>query len=192
MPLTPLISASARLWFMAGQIVSHTPVFVWFVLAALVVLGLTQARERRIGVVRATTLPLAMVALSLWGTASLFAAGPHLALVLGAWFAAASAAFAVVLRRAPPAGTRFDAASSAFVVPGSWIPMLVIVGVFALRYASNVALAIQPALVADTSFGMAIAACSGLFTGIFAARAARLRLLAQRDPLPMVAASRLA
>lgn len=123
MPLTTPIPVFARLWIMAGQIVSHTPVAVWFVLAALVVLGAMQTRERRVGVGRATALPLAMVALSLWGTSSLFAAGPHLALVLAAWFADAAAAFAIVVRRAPPAGTRFDAATASFVVPGSWIPM---------------------------------------------------------------------
>jgi hypothetical protein len=166
--------------------VSHTPAFVWFVLAALIVLGALQARERRVSLARVTALPALMVVLSLWGTASLFATGPHVAAVLAAWTASALAAFLVVVRRAPPGGTRFDAATGSFVVPGSWMPMLLVVGVFALRYATNVALAIQPPLGADASFGTAIAACSGLFTGIFAARAARLRPLARRaaPPLP--------
>jgi uncharacterized membrane protein len=179
-------AARARLSIMAGQIVSHTPAFVWFVLAALIVLGALQARERRVSLARVTALPALMVVLSLWGTASLFATGPHVAAVLAAWTASALAAFLVVVRRAPPAGTRFDAATGSFVVPGSWMPMLLVVGVFALRYATNVALAIQPPLGADVSFGTAIAACSGLFTGIFAARAARLRPLARRaaPPLP--------
>lgn len=186
------VAARHRLSIMAGQIVSHTPPFVWFVLAALIVLGVLQARERRIGAARATVLPLAMVALSLWGTSSLFATGPHLALAIASWFGAATAAVAVVLRRAPPAGTRFDAATASFVVPGSWIPMLLIVAVFALRYATNVALAMQPVLAADAGFGIAVAASSGLFTGVFAARAARLRLLAQPHTLAVLPASNLA
>jgi uncharacterized membrane protein len=181
----------ARLSITAGQIVSHTPVFVWFVLAGLVVLGALQARQRHVSLTRATMLPLAIVALSLWGTASLFA-GSYLALVLAGWSAAVAAGFATVVRRAPAAGTRFDPSTGSFVVPGSWIPMLLILAVFALRYATNVALALQPVLAADANFAVGIAACSGLFTGIFAARAARLRLLAQRSALPTLAASNLA
>jgi uncharacterized membrane protein len=182
----------ARLFAMGGQIVSHTPVIVWGLLAALLALGLSQARERRVGFARATVLPLAMVALSLWGTASLFGNGPHLTLVLGSWLAAALAAFVPVVRLPAPAGTRFDAASNSFTLPGSWIPMLLIVGVFVLRYATNVALAIQPALGADTAFATGIAAVSGLFTGAFGGRAARLWQLAQRRHATVAVAAGLA
>ena len=170
----------ARAAAMAGQIVSHTPPYVWGVLVLLVALGVSQARERRVGHARATALPPAMVALSLWGTASLFGHGPHVLLVLASWLAAGSTAFVSVTRRAPQRGTHFDRASNSFVMPGSWAPMLLITGVFALRYASNVALALQPALAADASFAGGVAALSGLLTGVFAGRAARLWQLAQR------------
>jgi uncharacterized membrane protein len=184
--------ARARLSTMAGQIVSHTPVFVWGVLAALIVLGLSQARERRVSLARATVLPFAMVALSLWGTASLFASGPHLPLVLASWLAAALATFLPVMRLPAPLGTRFDAASNGFTLPASWMPMLLIVGVFALRYATNVALAMQPALSGDATFAAGIAAVSGLFTGGFGGRAARLWLLAQRRHAPRLPAPNIA
>jgi hypothetical protein len=183
MPLTPLAVIHTTA-VTAGQIVSHTPVVVWAVLAGLIVLGASQARARRVGLARATALPLAMVAMSLWGTASLFGSGAHLTLVLASWLAAAAAAFVPVMRLAAAHGTQFDAGSNSFVVPGSWMPMLLIAGVFALRYATNVALALQPALAADATFAAGVAALSGLFTGVFGGRAARLwRLAQQRAPL---------
>jgi uncharacterized membrane protein len=181
----------ARGAFMAGQIVSHTPLYVWGVLALLVALGASQARDRRVGLARATALPLAMVILSLWGTASLFSHGPHLMPVLASWVGAAVAAFVSVTRGAPQRGTHFDATSNSFFVPGSWMPMLLITGVFVLRYATNVALALQPALSTDASFATGVAALSGLFTGAFAGRAARLWQLAQR-PAPLLAANPIA
>lgn len=178
--------ARSRFALMAGQIVSHTPVFVWGLLALLIAVGTSQARQRRLGAARAKVLPVAMMALSLWGTVSLFASGSHAALVLASWLAAAALAFAPIARLAPPAGTRFEAGSNSFTLPGSWAPMLLILGVFSLRYATNVALAIQPALSSDAQFAMAVAALSGLFTGAFGGRAARLWPLARR-PAPALA-----
>jgi hypothetical protein len=186
MPLTPpvaihMTAALGRLAVMAGQIVSHTPPMVWALLAGLVALGLSQARERRVGLARATMLPLAMVALSLWGTASLYGHGPHLPLVLGAWLVPASAAFFAVARTAPARGTQFDPVAKVFVVPASWLPMLLIVGVFVLRYATNVALALHPELASDAGFCVSTTLVSAGFTGIFGGRAARLWQFAQRQ-----------
>jgi uncharacterized membrane protein len=186
------VPTRGRLAAMAGQIVSHTPVFVWGLLAVLIGVGLMQARERRASMTRATVLPALMVALSLWSTASLFASGAHLALAVTSWLVMASLAFGPVAIGQPPRGTRFDAATATFLLPGSWAPMLLIVCVFAVRYAANVTLAIDPAMASDASFVAAVAAISGAFTGAFGGRAARLWQLARRHPSSVLATTSIA
>lgn len=180
MPLTSLAGISR----MAGQIVSHTALVVWGVLALLIALGLGQLRQRRAGVARVTVLPLAAMALSLWGTASLFGHA-HLLLVLLAWIGAAAATFFAIARNAPPRSAAFDAAARTLLLPGSWAPLALMLGIFSLRYATNVALAIHPGLAADALFATAIALTSGAFTGAFGGRAARLWKLMGGPPWPM-------
>jgi uncharacterized membrane protein len=167
------VATRTRLWITVTQIVSHTPTFVWALFAALIAVGLLQARERRVGVGRATTLPVAMMALSLWGTVSLFAAGPHLVLAIASWLAGAVATFLPTARTRAPDGTRFDASTRSLVLPASWTPLVLIVGVFALRYAVKVASIMHPELALDTGFVAMGSLLSGLFTGTFGGRAAR-------------------
>lgn len=169
MPFTSIAAASR----LAGQILSHTPPVVWALLALLVALGLAQTRERRMTVTRATVLPLAMMALSLWGTASLFGHA-HLLPVTASWLGAAAMTFATVGRTAPPRAAAFDAATLTLVLPGTWAPLGLMLAVFALRYATNVALALHPELAVDTLFAMGVAIASGLLTGAFGGRSARL------------------
>lgn len=166
---------------MLVQIALNTPVWVWGLLAALVVLGLTQVRNRSAGLPRTVVLPLAMGSFSLWGLVNGFGATPA---NLGTWLAAAAVALTVVMLRPLPAGVRYDAARRAFALPGSWVPLVLILGIFSIKYATGVMLAMQPALRADAGFALAVAAASGLFSGIFAGRTVRLLRLALRPPAP--------
>ena len=49
------------------DILEHTPVWVWIVFAALILLGLQQSRTRDVSIARATILPVVMIVLSLSG-----------------------------------------------------------------------------------------------------------------------------
>ncbi|MGE0333380.1 MAG: DUF6622 family protein [Ramlibacter sp.] len=166
---------------MLVQIAINTPVWVWGLLAALVVLGLSQARDRSVGLTRTMVLPLGMGVFSLSGLVTGLGASPT---VLGTWLVAAAVALAAVLVRPLPAGVRYDAASRSFALPGSWVPLVLILGIFSIKYATGVALAMQPALRADAAFALAVAAASGLFSGIFAGRTLRLLRLARRPAAP--------
>lgn len=162
---------------MLVQIALNTPLWVWGLLAALVVLGLTQVRDRSAGLPRTVVTPLAMGSLSLWGVVSGFGASPA---VLGAWLAAAAVPVTVLLMRPLPAGVRYDAARREFALPGSWVPLALILGIFSVKYATGVTLAMHPALRVDPSFALAVATLAGLFSGIFAGRTLRLLRLAVR------------
>lgn len=165
---------------MLGPVLKSTPPWVWGLLAALTALGLSQARTRSASLARITFMPVAMIALSLWGTASAFGSSPQFGSVVLAWLAAAAAALAIVAPFAPPPGTRYDATTRTFTLPGSWIPMLLILGIFLTKYIVGVELAMQPALAHDGSYTLAVGTVYGVFSGLFAGRGARLWRLASR------------
>jgi hypothetical protein len=88
----------------------------------------------------------------------------------------------LIAPRAPLAGTTYDAASRSFNVPGSWMPLALILGIFLTKYIVGVELAMQPALAEDGQYSLIVGGLYGLFSGTFAGRAARLWLLALRSP----------
>lgn len=148
-------------------VVSHTPSWVWALLAALVAFGARQTRDQRLSERRLWTLPLAFSALSLLGIGQSFG---WLSVAQPAWLAGvmAGAAASVVLglpRRIKPLP------DGLYLVRGSWLPMAVILTVFALRYALAVVLSSAPALADHASWATVAGAVYGLPTGLYAARA---------------------
>jgi hypothetical protein len=138
---------------MLGPVLKSTPPWVWGLLAVLTWLGLSQARARTAGLARVTFMPIAMTALSVWGTMSAFGGSPQFGSVLLAWSAAATVALATLAPMAAPAGTRYDV---------------------------GVELAMQPGLARDGQYAVMAGALYGLFSGIFTGRAVRLWRLASR------------
>lgn len=166
---------------MLASIVRHTPPWVWGLLAALLALGASQMREREAGLPRVLLMPLGMAAFSVAGLASAF--GAHPAGTLGAWLLAALlvAGAGLLWRAQAPAGVRYYAGEGRFLLPGSAVPLLLVLGIFLTKYIVGVELALQPALAHDTAFTLQVATLYGLFNGMFLARAARLWRLTRAD-----------
>ncbi|MFT4243413.1 MAG: hypothetical protein QM569_14165 [Acidovorax sp.] len=167
------------------QIVQQTPTWVWGLLAALLWLGASQWFDRTAGLRRVLLMPVAMTAFSAYGLASAFSSSAHAGAAMGAWLltAAATTALALWLRPQAPARARYDAAARRFHLPGSAVPLALIVGIFLVKYGVGVELAMQPALARDGTFALQIAVLYGVFNGLFVARALRLWRLAQRPAL---------
>jgi uncharacterized protein DUF6622 len=68
-----------------------------------------------------------------------------------------------------------------FKLPGSWVPLLLILGIFLTRYVVGVELAMRPGLAHDANYVLVTGVLYGLFSGIFVGRAARLLRLALRS-----------
>lgn len=157
-------------------IVRNTPTWVWGLLAGLLALGLSQLRDRTAGLARVSLLPLGMALFSASGTFSALGRSPHLATAVAAWLIGAALAFALV---APGrASAQFDPVRRSYRVPGSVVPLLLIVGIFLVKYVVGVEFAMAPRLVQDMQYALTVAAVYGAFTGIFVGRAARLWRLA--------------
>jgi hypothetical protein len=152
-----------------AAILSHTPGYVWAILAALVVLGSLQLRRQRISRTRLLIAPVAMGLLSLWSASTAFGVRPAVAL---AWVLGMAAAWLAnrTLRWPREIGGDGDA----FVVAGSPWPLALMLAIFALRYAVAVSLVFHPEWRADPAFAAPMALLYGALSGMFTARAVRI------------------
>ena len=158
-------------------IVQHTPFRVWFILAGLVALGLSQTRTRELGLMRVTVLPFVLLTLSLAGLANAFGVMP---VALGTWLAGVTAALALPRRLLTARGASWSATTGRLHVPGSWLPLALIVGSFAIKYVAGAGLAMHPSLASDATFAGFCSLGFGSFSGLFLARSLALRALATR------------
>jgi hypothetical protein len=157
------------------QILTHTPRWVYALFLVLLVLGISQLAGRRAGLRRVSLLPLAMLGLSLYGVVSSF---PALPWALLPWAAGVGLAVSAVLTRPLPAGTSYDPMTRRFALPGSALPLALMMGIFLTKYVVGVSLAFSPALSQSASYATTVSALTGAVSGIFLGRAARLWRLA--------------
>jgi hypothetical protein len=164
----------------AGAILRNTPPWVWGLLVGLMVLGFSQVRDRTASLARIVVMPVAMTAFAIWGLVSAFGGTGMFVAVLATWLGAALLPALAIGLQGPPAGVRYEPEDRRFALPGSWVPLALIAGIFLTKYAVGVELALQPKLVTDTGFALAIAAVYGIFSGVFTGRAVRLLRVAAR------------
>ncbi len=104
------------------SILQNTPHWVWWLLVAVISLGVSQTQPRHRTLRAATAIPIVMAALSFYGVVSLFAAQ---SIALVAW-----AAVLVALKLSHAAGVgskvRWLAAELRLLVPGSWVSLMLI------------------------------------------------------------------
>jgi len=157
------------------QILSHTPLYVWAILAFLVWRGVAEMREREIAVSRMAVLPLVMLVLSLHDIVLKFGLAPA---SLGAWF---GGCLAVALPAWKLGDNRIAAvtAPGRVLVRGSVLPLFVMVAIFGTKYATSVMLALQPA--ATQQVELAICGLYGVFSGWFIGRLLRVAVDSSRS-----------
>jgi hypothetical protein len=158
------------------EILEHTPVWVWVVFGAVMLLGLQQSRTRDISIVRATVLPVVMIVLSLSGVVGAFR---HVPLALVAWAAGAGLSLVLARKAVAVRGASRSVRPGHLRIPGSFIPVILILAVFITRYTAGVALAINPALAANTAVAVTLSLVYGAFSGLFWSRAQSLRAVVQ-------------
>jgi hypothetical protein len=162
---------------MFTSILQHTPVWVWGLFTAVIALGLSQTRDREVTLLRITILPLVLIALSMSGVLSAFG---HAPLPLGGWASGVGAALVFGRQFVAVRGARWLAESGRLYVPGSWLPLVLIVGLFCIKYVAGASLTMHPALATDATFAGLCSLAYGSFSGLFLARTLSLRRLATR------------
>lgn len=159
-----------------ANVIHSTPVWVWFVLAAVIVLGLQRTQARTVTVSRIVLLPLLMFVMmvsSVFTTTS-----PDFVLPVFAVALAVGAGFGNKLGQA--SGARAGEAPGTIRVEGEWWSLALVLGAFVLHYAFNVVEATDAALAASDGFVLVRTLLLSALGGIFAGRAATVVWLGTR------------
>jgi hypothetical protein len=150
------------------QILTHTPLYVWAILAFLVYRGGVAMRDRDVEVRKLVMIPAVMLVLSLQDISTKFGLGGW---ALAAWMlAAAGMALAAGMVRS----TRIAASTvpGHVRVRGSRLPLVMMMAVFFTKYVASVTLAVAPQLHQDLLFACIVCGLFGVFNGWFIGRLA--------------------
>ena len=150
------------------QILQHTPLWVFGLFIGLVFLGYTQTKTRLLSVKRLIIFPVVMLSLSALGI--VFSFGVDI-LSFIIWLCGIAFAFAVNYWIASPRGARYLSDEQVFNLPGSWLPMALIMVIFFTKYTVGVLLALHPETVHKLPFIVSACLLFGFGSGFFAARA---------------------
>ena len=164
-----------------SQVLKGTPSWVWAILVALIVLGVRQLRARVVSRYSVLIAPVVFLFVGLMAAGR----GP---VVFSAWALTllATAAFTFFVWQ-PTGGASYDASTDRLNLPGSVIPMLLMLAIFLLNYVINVTLAIKPTLRSEIVWQVGLAIILGALSGVFFGRAATLSRM-NRLPQTAIAA----
>jgi hypothetical protein len=146
------------------EILNHTPIWVWALLAFLIYRGATALQPREVAPMRALIVPLVFLVWGLSGLLSSHGLGLDLALfVVGA--AAGFAAGGALAMVTPAPG--LAPGGGMLAMPGSPIPLAMIVAAFVVKYVGSVvqAMATDPATQIEVAAVLAL--IGGVFAGLF-------------------------
>jgi len=163
---------------MISQIISHTPLYVWALLAFLLYRGYLATQDRELPLKNLVIIPGVMVALSISGINSHGVLGEA---VWAIWAAGLAVAVALVwtLSKREIAVNR---AAGTIVQRGSWAPLMLMVAIFVTKYAVGVLSAVHPELVQGLAGSLVVTTLYGLFNGVFIGRLARYAAAYLRQP----------
>jgi len=134
----------------------------------LVALGFQQSKERTVKKYLILPLPIGMVFLSYFGVSSSFG----LSLTpIGLWFLSLACVAILVAKYLPVKNAQFNSETESFSIAGSWIPVVLMMAIFFIKYFIGVLNALQPTIVSNPVFIIVCSLIYGAFSGFFAARA---------------------
>lgn len=161
-------------------IVQHAPRWVWILLAGLIVVGISQSFPRRRTIRSATIIPVAMIMLSFYGVVSAFPSQPA---AIIAWACGVTAALMLANAMGAWRAISWSEKDRRLLVPGSWVPMVVILGLFVTKFGVGATLAMRPEFALDGFFGTAVGFAYGIFSGTFLSRGVAMWKAAQSKKL---------
>lgn len=170
---------------MAATIFSQIPVWVWPLLAALIVLGVKQSRTRHQSLRRGILVPAVMTAVSLFGVIS--ASGTNVGAIL-IWAIGLIVSTGLASKLGVWRGISWSDRGQLLRVPGSWFPLALFLGIFAVKFLAGMALATVPGLRDAAYFVMTTSLIYGAFSGLFIARGIAMWLATQERPAILTAA----
>lgn len=145
---------------------ASVPVWVPVLLLGLVFVGYRQSLPRTVKPMTLVAVALAMSGLSLYGVIGSF--GAELPALL-AWAAGYAVTLLLGARRFGSHG--MSAIGASVRIPGSWVPLVLILAIFSARFALGFAAGVQSPVLHQAGFIAAMSAVLGMLSGGFGARA---------------------
>lgn len=151
-----------------GNILNHTPIWVWILLIYLLKIGIQAGRPRTVSLYRILIGPLIFIFFTLHTVTEfppqlLNLTGLALALLLGILLGFWQ------IKRLP---IQVDKKHKLLHIPGSWITLGLILVIFASKFYFGYTAAANPELFYSPGFSFIALAVSGLCTGMFIGRVA--------------------
>ncbi|WP_373991671.1 DUF6622 family protein [Duganella sp. BuS-21] len=168
---------------MIGQILSHTPVYVWALLAFLVYRGYLASQDRQVSLQKMAVIPAVMLVLALTSINTHGALGEA---VWAAWAAGMAVAVALILALSK-SEIVVDRANGTIFQRGSWAPLMLMMAIFVTKYFVGVLSAMHPEMVHGVGFSLGVTTLYGLFNGVFLGRLARNAAAYLRQPAVVAA-----
>ena len=152
---------------MVFEIIKHTPIWVFILFIGLLYLGYTQTKDRKVKLKKLFILPIAMILLSIFGIISAFGLNK---ITLTLWVFSAIFSLIIGLKLFSSRNIKYDKFEKKFHISGSWIPMLLILMIFFIKYIVGVVVARELAIINDIEFIITISSLYGLLSGLFLSR----------------------
>jgi hypothetical protein len=147
---------------------SSLPIWIYILFFSLIYVGYKQTRARKVSRFRITVLPAVMMSLSFYGVLHV---AHSTGLAMAVWLLGIGAAFAINSTIGHGRGVVLHPDRSHYVVPGSLIPMMLIMSVFAAKFTLGYLSGSHMVSAGGTGFIVSSSAIAGLISGTFAARA---------------------
>ena len=154
---------------MLNQVLSHTPAYVWLILALLLARGVMAMRQRETTLRKLFIIPCIMLPVALLDIARKFGID---GLPLASWALGVAATMWLVWWHDGPA-VAAGVKPGSVRVAGSVMPLLLMLVIFAVKYVTTVMLVVAPALLHGAAMTTACCALLGAANGYFFGRLLR-------------------
>lgn len=142
----------------------YTPTWVWGLLAGLMLVGLVQVRSRDVSVRVVFIAPVSLMIMSVLGLIMDLNAGVY---TLLAWGAGVAFSYVVRVRLLKTPLPVYSAVGKRFALQGSWVPLLMIMAIFGVRFFIRSAQAFGLPMVQLGYFNPLMAGLLGVLSGYF-------------------------
>jgi hypothetical protein len=154
---------------MLAQIFTHTPVWVWLLLAFLIYRGIGALAERPFVARNVLLLPLVLTGWGMYSMANRYGNDIGVLLCWAAGFIVAGIIGYSSITAQAVTGTRKAPRQA-----GSVIPLVLIVAIFVVKYVVEVSFAMHPEVIGVSPVANAVALLFGGLAGLMAGRVTRL------------------
>lgn len=145
------------------EIIKHTPIYVWLLLAFLIQRGISTSQEREVAILKSFLVPCIFI---LWGLYTIVTSFAHVyaSLFVYALFLCVGVFLGTKLYAK---NYRFFLRNGAVIRAKNYVPLFIILVNFAIKYALNIYMAVNPEAVNQLNFNMLYTLISGTTVGLF-------------------------